>query len=218
MVLSLLFLSLGLVSWPVTRPLNWFLVGLEEKSGWHLSVSEARWIPYRVLELTDLKLKIPGGGRMHILKVSIYPRIGPILSGRLMTQWRLGEGRIDPGSWGIRRSIAQEMLSAGPVTREGEALIQMGLNKITLQNLTLQGPLLQLQAEGWMNDNHQAQLNMEGALARKLLEGMSLIKPEDRQTSDGWEPFKLHLQGELAHPEISFASNFFSVSLKTHGE
>jgi len=212
-------IGLGMASWSVTRPVNWWLRRfVDEKSTWTLSVAEARWIPLRnQLELRDLKLQVPGGGRVHLVRVLATPYPFSLLGGSLVTHCQLREGRIDPGSWGIRRAPAVEILSAGPVADEGIAVLQIGLNKILFQTLTLSGPLLRLQAEGWLLGGNQGHLNMKGTLARKLLEQMNLVNPEDPAASP-WEPFQFRLDGALAHPAVSFASHFLSISFKNQGE
>lgn len=212
-------IGLGMVSWPVTRPVNWWLRRfVDAKSSWTLSIAEARWIPLRnQMELRNIKLQVPGGGRLHLVRVSATSHPISLLGGSLVTHCRLREGRIDPGSWGIRRASAVELLSADPVADEGIAVLRIGLNKILVQTLTLSGPLLRLQAEGWLLGGSQGHLNMKGALARKLLEQMNLVNPEDPAASP-WESFQFRLDGALARPAVSFASQFLSVSFKNQGE
>ncbi len=222
LVIGLLFLSLiglGLISWPVTHSVNgWLHRVFNEKSGWDLSIGEARWVPFRnVVELRDLKLKFPGGGRLHLVKLRITPDLLSILHGYLTTRWELEEGRIDPGSWGIHKPMAVELLSSGPVANEGAAILQISFDRVLFQTLTLSGSMLRLQLDGWLLGGDQAHLNLSGALPRKLLVGLDLLKPE-AQTASLWEPFQMRLYGTLAHPDISFASNFFSLSLTSHGE
>lgn len=213
-------IGLGMVSWPVTGPVNWWLGRfLDGKSSWALSIAEARWVPFRNrVELLDLKIRVPGGGQMHLVRVLATPNpLSLLTGGSLITHCRLHEARIDPGSWGIRQPPLVELLSTGPVANEGYAILQIELNKIMFQLFTLSGPLLQVQAEGWLLEGNHAHLNMKGTLARKLLEQMNLVPVEDLAVVL-WEPFQLNLDGALTHPTISFASNFLSVSFKNHGE
>lgn len=212
-------IGLGMVPWPVTQPVNWWLRHcVDERSSWDLSIAEARWVPLRNrLELLDLKLQVPGGGRVHLARVFATTHPLSLARGFLEAHCQLREGRIDPGSWGIRRAPVVELLSAGPVADEGTAVLQIGLNKILFQTLTLSGPLLRVQAEGWFLGGDRGHLNMKGSLARKLLEQMNLVNPEDPAASL-WEPFQFSLDGALAHPDVSFASHFLSISFKNQGE
>lgn len=154
---------------------------------------------------------------MHLARVVATPYPLSLLGGSLVTHCRLQEGRIDPGSWGIRRPPAVELLSASPVAEEGIAVLQIGLNRILFQTLTFSGPLLRVQAEGWLLGGDQGHLNMKGTLARKLLEHLNLVDSEDPAASP-WEPFQFRLDGALAHPAVSFASHFLSISFKNQGE
>ena len=88
----------GLVAWPVTGPVNWFLGRVERSVGWNLSVAQARWIPWKDLELTDLIMKAPSGGKVHLVGVRIRPYFSSVLSGGLSTRWTMDGMRVDPGS------------------------------------------------------------------------------------------------------------------------
>ena len=134
-----------------------------------------------------------------------------------MTRWQFGEIRIDPGSWGIRNPMAQEMLSAGPVTTDGFAVLQCQFMKIVLQQMVLYGPFLRLQAEGYVVQGQQARLALRGELHRTLLEGMNLVEsyPKDVVT---WEPFEFQMGGSLMHPRLQFHSNFFTFAMNPQVE
>lgn len=119
---------------------------------------------------------------------------------------------MDPGSWGIREPTAQERLSTGPVALEGDFVLRAKVHQLILERLSLWGPYLRLKGEGWLNDRQQAQLHLNGALPRRLLEEARLMKPSLEEPEAPWEPFQGSLEGALAHPHVSFASNFFSFS------
>ncbi len=209
---------LGLRSWPVTGPLQKVFQKVEAKTQWHLSVAHARWTPWRNLELTDLKIVTAQGGRLHVVKARIVPRLKSLFRGHLVLQWYLDEVRMDPGSWGITVPMAQEVLSAGPVVNSGSGILRVEPERVTFQTLTLDGPMLRLQAEGWLVvSQRQTYWVMQGALPRKLLEAMSLMK-SGNQAVGSWEPFQVRLHGALGHPEISFVSSFFSASVNTRGD
>ena len=209
--------GLGYLSWPVGHPFEWVCRWVEFRSGWRVSAAQVRWIPWRDLEFTDVKLQTPDGGRMHVVEVRVYPEMASVLRGHMTTRWQIGEVRMDPSSWGIRKPVAQEILSSGPVIAGGMAFVQMDPNRLVLETLNLWGSLLHLRAEGWLNGSRKAHLVMEGELARRLLESLHLMKPAE-ESATPWEPFRMRLDGALARPSVSFASNFFSMSFDTQGE
>ncbi|MBI3333260.1 MAG: hypothetical protein HYZ93_04140 [Candidatus Omnitrophica bacterium] len=189
---------LGTVSWPVTDPLNSLFHSMEVRWGWRLAVSQASWTPWRDLEVKDLKLESPQGGRFHVVDLKVLPHFGSLLKGSLATEWRLGEIRVDPGSWGIRQPALEEILSAGPVTTSGFALLQLGLDRMTLKTFYLKGPLGRVEGQGSLTRGEDVDLVMSGALAR--------------------EPFSLKLRGALGRPQVSFTSNFLSISMNSYGD
>ncbi|MBI3615940.1 MAG: hypothetical protein HY211_05420 [Candidatus Omnitrophica bacterium] len=216
-LILLVFAALSMVSWPVTYSVNGLCRRLDERSGWRFSVARAAWIFWKGFELNDLKVQVPGGGKMHFVKVWIAPKPLSLLQGRVYAQCRLQEGRIDPGSWGIRNPLLVEILSAGPVVNEGSALLQIQLNQILFQELTLQGSMLRLERGGGLVGTDQAHLELKGALARNLLAEMNLLSRES-PGAPSWEPFQFSLRGGFRSPEISFSSSFRSISLKSRGE
>ncbi len=219
LLLGGIWFGLGFVSWPVAGLLNRVCLGLEARSGWTLEVDRAIWVPWRKLEMTDVRFSSPQGGRLHLVKLQVHPQWGSLLQGALTTRWDLSDVRIDPGSWGIHKPLAQEVLSAGPVWTDGSAVLKIRWGQVTLKALHLEGPLLRVQAEGWLTRQSQAHLMLEGALGREFLEEMNWLRPIDSTESlRRWEPFQLKLHGPLRHPDISFASSFFSISLKGQGE
>lgn len=222
-LLITLCLNLGYRSWPLTQGAVYQIAGSpfrgafhrsEHKSGWRLFIREAYWTPFRTLELKDLKLKTPQGGRLHLVGVSVDPEFRSLLKGRLITRWTIKEIRMDPGSWGIRKPLAQEILSAGPVVTDGVIVLQSEWGRLTLQSLLLRGPLLRLHAEGWLTESLLAHLDLDGDLDRRFLEEIKLMKPS-KGPPEAWEPFRIRLHGMLARPKMSFVSNFFSISLNT---
>ncbi len=209
--------SLLLGSWPVTGPVRFFLGRVEKESGWHLSVTRAQWVPWREIQLMDVKLQVPQGGLLHVREIQIRPRLISLLRGSLSTTWIFGELRMDPASWGIHKPLAQEMISSTPLATDAQAEVLVGTQRMTLERLSLQGPWVRLQAEGWVNRARESYIKMEGALARQLLEGMKLLEP-DAQPVNPWEPFQMQMKNDPIHPELLFSSRFFSLQLKSHGE
>ena len=177
-------------------------------------MAEARWVPWREFTLTDLRLRSPNGGRFHVVGVRVTMDPGSLLTGRLTTRWRFSEVRVDPSSWGIHRPLAQEILSAGPVTTQGSGLLLVDLETFQLQALTLEGPILRLFAKGWMDRRQKIDVILKGAVTRRLLEGIGLMSSSESLDPSSWEPFELNLRGGLTAPEVSFSSHFISFSQK----
>jgi len=144
----------GFVPWRVTVPVDW--------SGWQIIQGEARWIPWSRLELSNLEVRTQGGGRLRLERVEVRPRLWTLAGGRWVTRWRFGEVRVDPDSWGIRQQPAREILSAGPAADGGSAVVQIRRDRWILEQLALHGPLLRLDAKGWLARERQ-----EGALMLK---------------------------------------------------
>ncbi len=209
---------LGFIPWDVTGPTGWACRRLgAAPQGWEVTVGQARWIPWRRFEFIDLKLRVPQSGRLHLVKVAVFSEPWALLKGYWMTRWQLGEIRIDPGSWGIHSPRAQEMLSSGPITTDGFAILQWQLKKITLQQLMLHGRFLRLHAEGWLTQGRQAHLVLRGELLRTLLEGMNLME-SGQENVEPWEPFDLEMAGPLIHPELQFHSKFFTFAMNPQVE
>lgn len=211
-----LFLAAGFFSWPAENLFQKFAQRVELKTSWHLEVRQARWIPWRHLELQDLKLETPRGGRLHIVHVQGRPSLGSLFQGVLATHWEIGQIRMDPGSFRIRKPLAQELLSSGPVTDRGKAVLEVARGGVALSSLILTGPFLRLHARGWAGAE-AIHLEVEGQLAQQILEGMDLLK-SDRSDPLAWEPFQIRLNGKLPVPQFSFLSDFFSVSLPARPE
>lgn len=215
-----MFLILGVTAagffpWPVEGLVSRFAGDLQAKTGWQMVVGQARWVPWFYLELQDLRLKTPQGGHLHLVKVQVQPRFRTLWRGALETQWEMGEIYIDPGSFWIQRPLAQELLSAGPVTEAGRAFLKVSSKGLTLRDLVLTGSLLRLSARGSIRRSSWADLKMEGQLAGRLLEGMNLHKT-DGSDLETWEPFRIHLEGRLKNPNFSFASSFLSISWQAY--
>lgn len=209
----------GFVPWKVTASAQRLCRFLgNHYPSWQVTVQEARWIPWQSLELADLQVQTPRGGRLRLVKVRLWPQIWTLVRGDWETRWEFGEIRMDPRSWGIRRPLAQEILSAGPVTQSGFAILKFSRERLTLQELLLHGPQMRLQANGWWAEKTQrAELALRGELPRTLLEGMSLLR-SDQALPEPWEPFELQVGGRVAAPEIRFASNFFTFASTPHME
>lgn len=194
---------IGSLAWDVTALLPRAAARLEAATGVHLTAAEVRWTPWKELDLKDVKIQTRGGGRLHVTNVSIQPKMGSIFRGRLTTLWQIGEIRIDPASWGIRFPAAQELLSAGPVSSHGDARIHLTSEKLAIEKLSLQGPMLQVVLQGWVSHERQGNLSLEGAFPRKLLEEMNLMLPA-QQAVNPWEPFRMQLEGRISNPQIDF--------------
>ena len=216
-LILLVLAGLGMVSWPVTQPVNGLFRRLPGGSGWHLSVDQANWVFWKGLELRDLKIQVPGGGKIHFVRIWVAPGFTGLLQGRGAARCRLQEGRVDPSSWGVRKPLLVEILSAGPVIQGGSALLQMEFGRVLLRTLALQGALLRLEQGSGSFGTDQVHVELQGALARNLLAQIGLSKTES-QGVPAWEPFQFHLHGNVKNPEISFTSSFLSFSFKSRGE
>ncbi len=209
--------GLGFLAYPVTEPVQRWGQKLIQNSGWTLSIGQAQWVPWRSLDLADLKLKTGGGGRLHVVRIHIVPQPFSLLRGYLATQWEVGEIRMDPGSWGIRKPLAQEILSSGPVSTSGTAHFSVHPNRIELERLALGGPLLSLHGEGrWLNGSrlHMA-FRFQGKLSRLVLKSLNLYNGFEE--GDLWEPFQGRLESAMGRVCLSFDSNFFRYTT-SHGE
>lgn len=144
----------GFVPWRVRVPVDW--------NGWKIIQGEARWIPLSRLELSNLEVRTQGGGRLRLARVEVRPRLWTLAGGRWVTWWRFGEVRVDPDSWGIRQQPAREILAAGPAANGGSAVLEIRRDRWILEQLALHGPLLRLDAKGWL-----AREGREGALILK---------------------------------------------------
>lgn len=203
---------LGFFSWEVTRPVQRFLRDSSwGRQGWFCTVERARWTPWNDLELSGVRLQTPAGGKVTVERVFVTPRLFSLRKGRLVTDWDLEEIRMDPGSWGIRKPLAQELLSAGPVAARGFARLSWRPNELLLEQFSLEGSLLRVQAEGWLKPQRQAHLILKGSLSRPVLEGMKLLPPVEGAPS--WEPFDLALDGGLQAPALRFQSRFLTLML-----
>ena len=211
-------LLLGFRPWSLDRPIHWFCGWAEQKVGWSLSIEKARWIPLRNLELTNIRLQTPQGGQLYLVRVSIHPTYSSVIRGFFATEWDIGEIRMNPGSWGIRKSVAQELLSSGPVTIHGSAFVRFYPRKFSFSMLSLEGPMLRLQGQGWITRDEQVSLLLGGALSTRLLVGMDLFHPSDQLRNGIWEPFEVQMNGEIRHLNLEFASNFLSLSSRPYGE
>lgn len=216
-VVLLVFVIPGFLAWPVTGPVQWVCQKFSSENGWQLTVEKARWVPWKSLQVEDLRLMTPGGGLMHVVKMWISPKPWSVWKGSLTTLWDFGEIRLDPGSWRIRKPEVQKLLSSMPVTTGGSAIVQIQPGRITVDDLSLQGPLLKLHAKGWFSGRLATHLDLNGALARSILEGMRLGDSR-KGSAPFWEPFKMRLTGPLSQLKIAFASNFLTISRRQKGE
>ncbi len=209
--------SLGFVSWDVTGPVRWmFGQALRDSGRWEVQIGEARWVPWRRLEVSEVRLTSPRGGRLHLVRLRLFPKPWAWARGYLAAQCEVGEIRMDPASWRVRRPLAQEILSAGPVTTDGFAILHYRLGHLSVQELSLHGPLLRAHLSGWFNGKREAHLSVRGEVLQALVEGMHLGK-RDQLDPPTWEPFELELQGKLAQPLFRFNSSFFSMEQRPSG-
>ncbi len=203
-----LFVSLGYLSWPIERPVQWICHHFIEPHGLYLSVGKARWVPWGKLLLTDLKLTTVHGGKVYVMKTLLSLSFLSLIKGHLTTRWQLREIRLDPTSWGILGPLLKERISAEPLAAEGSAIVHIDWDQMTLEQFQLRGSLLQLQANGWLRRGSKTHLNIRGNLAPQLLEEMSLSKARDKNNGPRGT-FQIQLDGSLSHPIISLTSNFF---------
>lgn len=201
----------GFVPWKVTAPADWLFrsAGLPMK-GWEVTSGEARWTPWIRLKWSNLEVRTPVGGRLRLNDVEVWPRFWTLGLGRWETVWRFGKVRVEPDSWGIRQQPAQEILSSGPAADGGSAVMQIRPGRWTLRRLELEGPLLHLNATGWLSQGQEeAELDLKGELLGRLLQGAE-FRP--------WEPFELQMHGALAAPAIRFTSSFFTFVMSPQTE
>jgi len=203
---------------PVSLPLRWMAGQIEAASGWRVVVAHARWSAWRsMLEVSDLTVQIPQGGRLHCTDVKIHPLFFTVLKGGLITRWRVGEVRIDPDSWGVYQPMASEILSVTPVLTTGSATAQFIPGRLYLREVRFQGPSLWFEGEGWLGEHRRAQLDLVGAVDRRFLESVKAREVHSQEGSS-WEMFHMRLSGTLGFPEISFVSQSRSFSLTSYGE
>lgn len=204
-------ISMGFISWDVTGPVRWALGrALKQAGQWQVEVGQARWIPWWRLEVSDVQLSSPRGGRLHLVRLSVFPKPWALVRGYVAAQCEVGEIRMDPASWRIRRPAAQEILSTGPVTTDGFAIVHYRLGHLDVQQLSLHGPLLRVHVSGWFNGKQEASLSVRGEVMHVLLEAMHLGEM-DQLNPPPWDPFELELEGALAQPLFRFTSAFYSM-------
>lgn len=196
----------GFVPWRVT---GWVQRWLEaHPRPLLLSVDQARWIPWKHLELDHIRIRTPGGGKLHLVRAEVSLRLKALAQGKVSTEWNFGEIRMDPGSWKIRQALATEMLSAMPVTTQGSARLNWPPREVELERLWLTGPVLHLQGAASFPSREEIHLQMQGSLSRSILVAMQLLSPSDG--GEPWQPFHLELNGLVRAPSIRFESNFRS--------
>ncbi|PIQ82059.1 MAG: hypothetical protein COV76_05850 [Candidatus Omnitrophica bacterium CG11_big_fil_rev_8_21_14_0_20_64_10] len=207
----LLLLSLGFFPWPVTIPLNEGLRRLNH-SAWQLSVGSAQWAPWRELKLRDLRIRSPQGGLIHVVRGTVQPQWGNLLWARMEFDCRAEDLRMDPGSWRIRKDLAKELLSAGPLFDAGRARVVMDSGGWLLEDGVLQGRLLHGRLRGEWSSSSRVGLWISGRVVRLLLYGLDLIRLEAGEDFYVSEPFSLRLVGEPPHLDLEFKSDFRSFS------
>jgi hypothetical protein len=195
-------LGLGFCAWGVTSPVRNYLHRVSGPAGWSFTVDRAVWIPWKGLKMAGLRVQAPGGGRLYLVEVEMAPRIVSLIHGGLMTEWAAGEIRMDPVSWGISRSMAQEMLSSGPVSTGGTARIQWRVGECRLDQFQFKGPMLRAAGQGWLRKGQSGYLDVQGELSQGILQGMALLP----------ESFAFRLEGNLASPRLEFHSRFLNIA------
>ena len=206
----------GFFHYPVTGPVRRWGQGLIRNSGWKISVGRARWVPWSGLDVYDLNFQRDRGGRLQVDHIHIIPEPFSLFLGYLATRWDVGQIQVDPGSWGIQSSPVQDILSSKPVITSGSARVGLRYNRIELERLALEGPLLSLGGEGWWRNEPQLQLafKFQGRLARLMLESAGLYNGSEK--GDLWEPFQGWVGNTTGRVRLSFDSNFFK--FHPHGE
>ncbi len=219
LLVLLAIVGLGYISWPFNGPFRFVCGRLEKQTGWKLSAQDARWVPWHELNLRNLKVQSPVGGRLQLVRLAVSPKAISLFKGMLQARLEFEDIRMEPGSWGIRIPAAQKTLSAGAVARNGYAVIEIKPGLMTLRPFAVRGSFVNLDAEGWLSGSRQTHLSMEGEFSRQILVEMNLMKSEEQPSSPLWEPFYLRVDGTLSRPVVSFSSNFFTLSLNdVHGE
>lgn len=149
---------------------------------------------------------------------NVRTRVGALALGRWSSLWEFGEIRVEPEPFMTRAPLAREMLSVMPLASTGAAELQIGHGKLELQGSALQGPLLRLRAQGWVDQKAgRADLNLEGEVARNLLQAMQLVEPAQAAEKE-WEPFRFQAHGPLERLAIQFNSGFFTFSMNSQPE
>lgn len=204
-------IAAGFIPWRVTGLVRRFLNGAPQSAGWSFQVDQARWTPWRSLQLDQVQIQTPGNGRLRVVEAKVFLRLRPLLHRRFRTEWVLGEIRIDPVSWMIRRGLAQEILSVMPVTQTGFGTLEVGPQEVRIDPFSLSGPVLQLGGQAVFGVRREIHLQLEGDLSRTILEAMQVLS--SRNHPEPWQPFKLQLDGRIDAPRIQFESNFHSFVL-----
>ena len=146
--LGLAFLAVaaaGFIPWNVTGPARW--VGrrlIAQKPGGQFTLGKARWVPWEKLELRDLRVQFQPGGWLHFARVNLEFRSCAFAEGRWVSRWEFGEIRLDSSTLGIPKSVAMEILPAGPAVNRGFAVLEVDRNHWKLKELALQGANLDL--------------------------------------------------------------------------
>ncbi|MBI3312244.1 MAG: hypothetical protein HYZ88_01800 [Candidatus Omnitrophica bacterium] len=200
----------GFVPWRVTEAVQSFLNG-PRMAGWSFSVGQAFWAPWKSLKMRDVMVQTPGGGKLHLVKAEFFLKPRSLFKGSFSTEWVLGEIRMDPVSWNIRSALAQEILSASPVTTGGSGILELRREEIRIERFLLTGSVLQMSGNLAVGARRQIQLHLQGDLSREILEAMQLLS--SREPSEPWQPFELRLEGRIDSPRIQFESNFRSFIL-----
>lgn len=155
----------GFVPWRVTAHAEWLFRRLGPPvAGLEVTPGEIRWIPWSRLEFKHLQVETPRGGRLRFEGVEVRSRLWMLARGQWVTLWRFGEVRVDPDSWGIRQQPAREILSAGPAVGGGSALVRIERDRWSVKQISLRGPLLWLNAEGWFTERGEGELALRGEL------------------------------------------------------
>lgn len=209
---------LGFVPYPATAPVEWLCARRIRDSGWLVSVAKARWTPWGWIDMEDVRLQTQKGAKLHVVRARVRSMPGSLFLGHFVTQWQIGEIRMDPASWGIRRPLAQEILSAGPVTTSGVATVRLEGRRISMDSLSLRGDLLRTQGQGFLDGQGRIHLLLTGQLARSLLIGMNLLRQDAAQDVRQGEPFLFQAVGTWNRPELVFASAFHSVRIQPRRE
>lgn len=189
----------GAVPWPVTAPVQWALDRSWRGTGLAPGVERAVWVPWRSLELTGFRLDPPIPGAVRAARVQVVPQWPWLALGKVRAVCRFEEVQL-------------EMESERPIHLDGEGIVEWGWGKVSLERFSLEGPAVRLRAEGWLQAGRQAQLMLDGSLSRDLLRRMRWVEELDPGT-EGWEPFRLRLDGALSRPRLEFTSRFLTFSM-----
>ncbi|MBI3322783.1 MAG: hypothetical protein HYZ94_03785 [Candidatus Omnitrophica bacterium] len=194
----------GALPWPVTAPVQWFLDRSGKGTGLAPAVERAVWVPWRSLDLTGLRVDPPVPGSVRAEKVRLVPDWPRLALGQVRADCLFEEVEWDPaGEQAVRV--------------DGTGAVHLEWGAAVLERLSLEGPAMRLEAEGWLRSGREARLRLDGALSRDFIQDMGWMGPGE-SAGEGWESFRLRLEGAFERPQVQFTSRFFTFSMNLPAE